>query len=324
MKNHPGFLGAGRVRPTLFMVTGKGGFGKSTVAAAMGLAAKRRGMRVLVAEMDTNAVIPSLLLDGREAPRLVPGEPLELEPGLGVVNLDHQSSIICYLEEHLPVPRLIRAVVGNPVVSTFLEAAPAVTQMALLNRVFVLVRDMRAGKIPYDVLVLDMPALGHAYQLIKAPVILADFLKMGPAARRSRDVRDMLLDPEVTSLVLVTLPEEMPVNETAQFGQRIAGELGMAIEHVLVNQVAHGLTDDHGPGLPDLLGELAKVGTERLGKLLELGAMWERRAARARELTARLVQELPSAKIHQLPLMADRGRDLVEAVARRLSAEEAT
>ena len=318
----------------LLLVSGKGGVGKSTLAAALALAAHRQGRRVLVAEVDTRPVMPFLLSErtaaasagsrpARPAHLAQGGEPEALEDGLAAVNLDHTSSVVSYLQEHLPIPRLLRSVVGNPVIRSFLRAAPSVTEMAVLSRILVWVRDIEHERVPYDLLVVDLPALGHAFQMLKVPGLISELVHIGPVAERARAVLDMLLDARRTALVLVSLAEELPVTETIQLGQRIHREVGVAVQHLLVNQVTLPLLPDGAPTrllLQRLAAATAVRAAGPLDTLLAQGGLRETRARRSREQVDRLNLEFPGVPLHQLPQLTGEsaGVRLVQALSHLL------
>ncbi len=309
----------------VLLVSGKGGVGKSTVAAALALAAHRRGRRVLVAEVDTNPAMPALLAAlGQPAGDEAPGEPCELTPGLACVNMDHDSSVVHYLEEHLPVPRVLKAVVGNPIIGRFLRSAPSVPEMAVLNRIYGLALAMERGQLPYDLLVVDLPALGHAYQVLKAPFILSGMLRVGPAAERSREIRDLLCDVRRTALVLVSLPEDMPVNETVQLGRRIFDDMGLPVQQLVMNQVTSPLLEGLSPEGLGLLPALQGGINGRPGPLADLlaaGLLRDQRAQRSALMLERLRALLPDPHLASLPLVAEAGANLVPVLADHLLAE---
>jgi anion-transporting ArsA/GET3 family ATPase len=306
----------------LLLVSGKGGVGKSACVAALARLARARGLRVLAAEVDTRPVLPTFLAAPALAHPVPDGELRPVEDGLATVNLDHTSSVVFWLKEHLPVPRLLKAVVANPIIGHFLRAAPSVTEMAVLNRSWRLVRDMERGELPFDLLLLDLPALGHAHQLLKVPTILAELVKAGPAARRAREVDQLLRDPGRTALTLVSLAEEMPVSETIQLGQRIAREAGVPVQQLLVNQVTPPLLAE-GSAAP-LLGRIDARMNGRQGSLAELiaaGLLREQRAHRHREQVERLRRSLPGIPLATLPLLLqdDGPAGLVRNLAYRLA-----
>ena len=313
----------------LLLVSGKGGVGKSTVAAALARAAHALGRRALVAEIDTHPSMPHLLgaptgvLD--DATDRPDEEPLPVRPGLAAVNLRHQACVTFYLREHLPIPRVVRAVVSNPIISRFLRAAPSVSEMAVLNRIFGWVRDIEDGRAPYDLLIVDLPALGHAHQLLKAPFIIDQLISVGPAAERTRVLRGFLSDPQRVALVLVSLAEEMPVNETAQFGARFRSELGMQAQRVIVNQVTEPTLAAGSPAgeLLQRLTELSSRGTGDLAALLRLSQVRGRRARRSQSMVARLRELLPDPPVSCIPVLerGERPDLLVAAVADLLTAE---
>ena len=314
----------------LLLVSGKGGVGKSTVAAALARAAHSLGRLTLFAEIDTHPSMPHLLgapeavLRAAADAKRPEGEPLPILPGLATVNLRHRECVVFYLREHLPIPRVVRAVVKNPIISRFLRAAPSVSEMAVLNRIYGWARAMEEQQAPYDLLVVDLPALGHAHQLLKAPFIIDQLISVGPAAERTRVLRGFLEDRERTGLVLVSLAEEMPVNETAQFAARFRSEMGLQVQRVFVNQVTEPMVEPASPA-EALLDRLTRASNGRdgdLAALLRLSQVQSRRARRSDSMVNRLRELLPEPPLSRVPLLArgERPDLLVSSVAELITA----
>jgi anion-transporting ArsA/GET3 family ATPase len=94
----------------------------------------------------------------------------------------------------------------------------------------------------WDTVVFDMPASGHSVSMLKVPWVIVDTVPEGPLTRDARSVKSLLLDPARTAAVVVTLAEEMPVNEALELEAQL-GVLGIAPQRLVVNQ----LYPDHAP-----------------------------------------------------------------------------
>lgn len=204
----------------LIIVTGKGGVGKSTIAAALALVAARRGKRVLVCEVNAQERIAPLL-GGPPS-----GESThEVLPGLHSLNVTPRAAMREYGIMVLRYRALYDAVFENRVVRFFLRAIPSLSELVMLGKVLHEVRLVEKGRPRWDLVVLDAPSTGHAVQLLRVPRVLLDTVPPGPLRRDAEWMQALLLDPALTTAALVTLPEEMPVNE--------AIELDEALRHLL-------------------------------------------------------------------------------------------
>ncbi|HEY4097324.1 MAG TPA: ArsA-related P-loop ATPase, partial [Baekduia sp.] len=198
----------------LLVVTGKGGVGKSTVAAALGMAAAARGLRTIVAEVASRDDVSRTLSPdgdgaaGRSAERAL-GE------GLHHISIDPESALEEYLRDQLP--RGVSDLLASSRTFSYLTAAtPGLRELLTVGKVWELAQaDRRTpGARPYDLVILDAPATGHGVAILTAPGSFADAARLGPVARHGGIIHAMLADPEQTGIVAVATPEEMPVNET--------------------------------------------------------------------------------------------------------------
>jgi anion-transporting ArsA/GET3 family ATPase len=246
----------------LVIVTGKGGTGKTAVAAALGVAAARAGLRALVAEVSPDEQVPG---------RIEPGSPdsgyagRELRPGLTSMQIDPFEALAEYLGLQIGTPRLVRRVLGAQAFRQLMNAAPGWRELITLGKVWHL-EQMRLGSQPrYDLIVVDAPATGHGVAFLSVPRVVVSALRSGPLRRHSKRVEEMLEDPERTLLLPVALAEELPARETAELVARVRAEVGIAVDRVVVNAVAKA---PFPPGLEDLDRRLAALPPDQdLGSL---------------------------------------------------------
>jgi len=203
------------------LVTGKGGVGKTTCAAAFALFAARSGKRVLLAEVAyQSAEHPSN--SASPLSRALGIGPLSEEPSLIAKNL---SAVLLmptaghsrFLRSALPMGRLADAALKLNAIRRFLEAAPTLAEMGVLYRILDLVKELRPDGSPaHELIVVDMPATGHALALAQIPTAILEVIHTGPIANSVREGLLLLRDASKTTSVVVTLPETLPVSEAVE------------------------------------------------------------------------------------------------------------
>jgi energy-coupling factor transporter ATP-binding protein EcfA2 len=214
----------------LVIVTGKGGVGKSTVAAALALVAARAGKRVLVCEVNAQERIAPLL----GAPRAGP-EIREAVPGVFTVNVTPHEAMREYGLMVVKFRTIYDAVFENRLVRYFLRVIPSLAELVMLGKILFEAKAEERGRPRWDLVLVDAPATGHAVQLLRVPAALVDTVPGGPLRRDADWMEAMLVDPDRTSVAIVTLPEEMPVNEAVELDAQVRGVLGMHRGALFVN-----------------------------------------------------------------------------------------
>ncbi|WP_205699243.1 ArsA-related P-loop ATPase [Conexibacter sp. SYSU D00693] len=219
----------------LVVVTGKGGTGKSTVAAALGLAAARRGRRTIVAEVARRDDVSRALAGASGGRAFVERT---LADGLAHISIDPQSAMDEYLDDQLPGP-LAELLSGSRVFGLLAAATPGMRELLTVGKVWELAQAQRRtrGGEPYDLVVLDAPATGHGVAVLTAPRTFAEAARVGPVARQGRTIHEMLADPARTAVVAVARAEEMPVNETLALREALGREMGLPLARAVVNGV---------------------------------------------------------------------------------------
>ena len=211
----------------LVFVTGKGGVGKTSTAAALALLAARDGRRVLVCEMDATG---SLATAFDTAPLRF--QPREIEPGLFAMAMNTEDSLREYLRLFVKVPLLGKI---GPLARTFdfvADAAPGVKEILAVGKLCHEVRERH-----YDLVVVDAEATGHIVAQVGAPKVIRDLVKVGLVRDQTEWMLDLLQDPDVTGVAIVTTPEEMPVTETLVLLARMEPETGVKPSLLVANRV---------------------------------------------------------------------------------------
>ena len=298
----------------LVIVTGKGGTGKTTVAAALALAAARAGRRVLLAEVAQDEALVRLLAPD-SAPAGYTGR--LVQPGLRVMRIDPFEALAEYLGLQLGVPALVRRVLRNRGFRQLMAASPGWRELIALGKLWHLEQmEEDPGRPLYDLLVVDAPATGHSVAFLNVPRVVVSALRAGPLRRHSLLVEEMLEDPVRTLLLPVALAEELPTRETADLVDRVREEVGIAVDRIVVNAV---VPPPFPAGLEELDQQLRLLPPEaRFGALPPAGTL----ASCAGFLRARhelnrgyvsLLGKLTGLPLALLPYLAD-GAESPEAL----------
>jgi anion-transporting ArsA/GET3 family ATPase len=225
----------------LVVVTGKGGVGKSTVAAALGLVAAGRGLRTIVAEVARRDDVSRSLRHGGGPAfgTLAGGEGMheeELAPGLHHLSIDPEHAMELYLADQLP-SALADLLAANRTFSYLAAATPGMRELLTVGKVWELAQDDRRtpGADRYDLVILDAPATGHGVAVLSAPRTFAQTARLGRIARQGRTIDAMVCDPKRTGVIAVARPEEMPVSETLALQDALRDDVGLELELVICN-----------------------------------------------------------------------------------------
>jgi anion-transporting ArsA/GET3 family ATPase len=232
----------------LIIVAGKGGVGKTTVAAVTAATAAADGLRTLLVSVDTPAAAGALF----DRPPLT-DVPVPLHEGsklFGRIVTPDQALIEWLTDKRLG--KLADRLVKNGALEMIATAVPGIRDILLLGRIKALVNENA-----YDLIVLDGPASGHAVTMLHAATGLRDSVNVGAIRQQADDVEAMLTDRAVTQVVLVTLPETTPVTEAVETAFALEETVGVRLGPVIVNRVLPQLTADiDRKGLPAGINDL--------------------------------------------------------------------
>jgi anion-transporting ArsA/GET3 family ATPase len=318
-------------RARLVVVTGKGGTGKTTVAAALAVAAARRGRRTLLAEVEGRQGLAALF--GRQS---LTYRETRLTDRINGLAVDPEMALRDYLGRY-GFARLARLLSWARLTTFITAAAPGLGDVLLVGKVWEAAtrRQGQRGQRPtYDLVVLDAPPTGRVVPFLRAPETVAELARIGPLRHQANRVKDLLDDPEQTAVLLTCLPEELPVTETLEAATALrAAELPLSV--VVVGKVTENrLGGDAGrlTGLardPSPLAAAAKradleLGDEALAALLAEGRDHQRQINRERRLLKELRAGLGGLPVVELPLLDGGTLDLeaIGVLAGRLEASE--
>ncbi len=216
----------------LLFFTGKGGVGKSTVTAATALLAAERGKRVLLVEVDAKGNLTALF---EHAP--VGFDPVEVYPGVHAMQMRTEASLREYLKLNLKVPVLGRLGPMANMLEFVATAAPGVKEILTVGKVCWEVRESLEGRADWDLVVVDAAATGHVLAQLDSPRAIRELVQVGPVRAQTDWMVDLLADPAITALNVVTAPEEMPVNETIDLVTAARADIDVPLGSVVVNRV---------------------------------------------------------------------------------------
>jgi anion-transporting ArsA/GET3 family ATPase len=216
----------------LILIVGKGGVGRSTVAAAVASACARRGKRTLLYEANANDRFGHFFGTTPVGPEIK-----SLARNLSAVNTNPAAALEEYGMMILRFRRVYKMVFENRVSRYFLRAVPGLDDYSIVGKAWYHTTEIERGKPLWDTVVFDMPASGHSLSMLRLPKVILDTVPEGPLTASAGEVRSLLLDPRRTTILLVTLAEEMPVNEARELTAALDRELGMRVSHVIINQV---------------------------------------------------------------------------------------
>ncbi|HEX6391906.1 MAG TPA: ArsA-related P-loop ATPase [Acidimicrobiales bacterium] len=282
------------------IVAGKGGVGKTTVSAALAYVAARAGLTTLVVEVEGKSGLPVLF--GREDPL---GYQETVLLGLGEIGagsaelrartLTPDDALVEYLESH-GMRRVSRRLTSSGALDVVATAVPGIKDILVLGKVKQLEALSASGSpgAP-DFIVVDAPAAGHAVTFLASAYGLLDAAAVGPIRAQATEVIGLLGDPQRCQVMLVTIPEETPVNEAVDTAFHLEDRAGVQLAPIVVN----GLWSHLDLRQPMGQDSIDPADVERVAKAAEFRSDRQRLQE---EQVARLAQMLPLPQI-RLPFL---------------------
>jgi anion-transporting ArsA/GET3 family ATPase len=216
----------------LVIVAGKGGVGKTTVSATLARAAALTGLSTLIVEVEGMSGLPVVFGQGElgyDEVVLAAGGGPDGAADVRARTLTADAALVEYLRDH-GLSRISRRLVSSGALDVVATAAPGIKDILLLGKVKQLVREGVA-----DLIVLDAPAAGHAITFLQSARSLIDTVSVGPINAQARDVLSLLEDHRQCQVVLVTIPEETPVNEAVDTAFSLEDRVGIGLGPIVVN-----------------------------------------------------------------------------------------
>jgi anion-transporting ArsA/GET3 family ATPase len=213
------------------------------MCASLALLASKMGKRVLVVEIDSSEVVAEMF--GRK--RRIGYREVEIFPNIYTINVIPQESLEEYLRMRLKYSSIYNTLFSRKVFKYFTSAAPGLRELVTIGKIWHLATRIneKTQKPKYDIVIVDSPATGHGISFIKLPQVVIDAVKVGPVKKEAQKVTSLLWDHDKTIVNIVSLAEEMPVNETIEMYNLIKKELNIQFGYILVNAVYSPIFDEN-------------------------------------------------------------------------------
>ena len=312
----------------LAIVSGKGGVGKTTVAASLALAAAESGKRVLLVEVEQREGIAPLFGE-----RPIGYEERHLAPNLTGLSVVPDEALVEYLYLFYGIKRVGKVLRGTKAVDFATNVAPGLRDILLIGKVKEAERRRQQGRYVYDLIVLDAPPTGRLPRFLDAPRAVVELVNSGPIRQQAQGVLDMVTDPKRCRVVLVTLPEDMPVRETVEAADALA-KMGVTVGPIVVNSVLpevfppaklKALAKDPAPLLAtDAEAAGLRLSEDAIEGLARVTALHARKTVNQREAIAELERETSIPTLHLPYIFSPRmSREEIAMLAKDLSGQGA-
>ena len=280
----------------LVFVTGKGGVGKSTVALSLGLAGAARGKRTIVCEIASQENVSRVFRRAQ-----VGFNEVELTPGLWGISIDPDESMREYLLLQLKVKAMRDLLMRSKLFLYLAQAAPGLKELVTIGKIWELTLPDRKvkGMEPYDLVVVDAPATGHGIGFLQTPRTFAEIARVGPIHNQAATLDAQITNHEQTGVAIVSLPEEMPVNESASLEQQLIDDVGVAVDRIYMNALYPTLFSE---AEADTLAGL-RDSAEGADKAAIAAALSEHRRATVQHAQLERLTEMTRTPITELPFI---------------------
>jgi anion-transporting ArsA/GET3 family ATPase len=278
------------LKKKLWIVTGKGGVGKTTLTAALGILCAKQGLSTLLVETHGLNHLGQLLEVGT-----VGYEGGRVRQNLELVQLNPEEAFEEYVLQQVKFHFIYNTVFKNQYVRHFIDAAPGLIELLTIGKIWFMVGEQgkkQGKKKPYDMVIVDAPSTGHGLSLLTVPEVVVSAVRVGPLKNKSQQILDLLRDPEKTMVWLATLPEEMPVNEAVEMAEKLKSEVKMAVGPIIANALWPEILD------PESISELKKTKSK-----LPVFETYQKRSEQSRFYLDKLKNLLPTHPVLELPLV---------------------
>ena len=236
-------------RSKLLFITGKGGVGKTTVSTIVAQAAAHTGQKTLIVEVNGSQQVPFIYRFDSSHYEITP-----LEDKLYSMSLTAELAIEDYIVQQLRSKRLFKLAFQNRFIKPLLNGAPGLHNAVQIGKIFELVC---SGD--WDLIVVDSPATGHGITMLDAARHMMELTQIGPMYEANKEVEAVMTDLSKTAILLVCMPEQLPVTECIELYHRLPPHRKQAVMGTLVNQFdtrIHAQLPDSLPPADTTVGQL--------------------------------------------------------------------
>jgi anion-transporting ArsA/GET3 family ATPase len=280
----------------LVFVTGKGGVGKSTISIALGLAAAARGKRAIVCDVGGQETASRVF---RRAE--VGFHEVEVSDNLWAISIDPDQSLREYLLLQLKVRAMRDMLVRSRIFNYLAAATPGLKELVTIGKIWELAQPSRRVKKAdqYDLVIVDAPATGHGIGFLQTPRTFAGIARVGPVHNQARELDRFITDHDTTGVAIVSLPEEMPVNESASLEESLTDDVGMAVDRIYMNGLyPERFSNSDASELEDALER-----AEGPARAAVRAALSEHRRCRSQREQLQRLKEAVSSPVKTLPFI---------------------
>jgi anion-transporting ArsA/GET3 family ATPase len=292
----------------VLLILGKGGVGRTTVSAALGLVAARAGARVCIIEYDSQA--PMAALFGHQPSY----EPVEVEPGMSLIALDGPRTLAEYLRLTLPSTAMLHTILSSRLYNHFVPAAPGLRELIMIGKLYHEIERRPQGQPPWDLVIFDGPASGQALDLLRMPLTAEETFGASIVGREARNVAAFLRDRRRCVALQVATGDRLTVSETLEFHTALGG-IGMAPAALIFNR-RFSLPFD-GAAIERLAGRVADGNRPAASRFISRARRLLIAARRDAE-AIRQLQDVSGSLIALANYPEARGRPLIEALVAEL------
>jgi anion-transporting ArsA/GET3 family ATPase len=222
----------------IYFVTGKGGVGKSTVAAVLAYKLARQGKKTVLVELGKE----SFYADFFAISGGIGFKPQKTAYGFDLALLSPDECLKEYALHLLKLESLYKLFFQNPISKSLIEVAPGLKELSILGKITSKVRK-HGPPLDYECIVVDAFATGHFISLVQAPSSLAEAVPYGPMGEQSRGIDAVLKNPQICEFLIVTLPEKLPMKEAVELQQTLHEKMNLKTHLVLNRSYAERLGD---------------------------------------------------------------------------------
>jgi len=219
----------------LIIVSGKGGVGKTSVSILLAHLAAKAKKKTLIVEMNsTGRIAPIFNIDSLNH------KELPMAPYISGINLLPKHCFEEYVIKQIRFKLIYKTFFNNRFVTNFIDAIPGLSPILMLGKIFELEGQFKSklkSQYAYDLIIVDAPATGHGLSALEVPNVLKSAIKIGPLHKHASNILDLLSDKEKTCFCLVTLAEEMPVNESEEYVDALKQRTHMGFGPLFINAV---------------------------------------------------------------------------------------